>query len=453
MEKFELTKAYLKSIEEAIDRKDEKAILEHIDGVHPADVAEILDELDIERGLIILQNLDGQRASDVIIELEEDNRALFLDRLSSQEIAEQLVENLDSDDAADIVAELPEDKREEVIAKIDDVEQASDIVSLLSFEEGTAGALMGKEMIWVSAEWSVKHAVKEMRRQAEQIDQVYTVYVVDANQRLMGRLPVKKLLTTPVKTLIGDIYRDDIRVVKTATPQEEVAQIMEKYDLVVLPVIDELGRLVGRITIDDVVDVIKEEADKDYQMASGISSDVDQTDDVWQLTRARLPWLLIGMMGGMLSALVIGRYEHAIKLIPAMAFFIPLITAMAGNIGVQSSAIIVQGLANNSLALGGILPKLSKEFSVALLNGMVLSILALFASYLIFSDFNLGLTVSVSLLTVIIVAALLGTFVPLMLDKYKIDPALATGPFITTLNDIIGLFIYFMIGQLIYTYL
>jgi magnesium transporter len=451
MEKFELTRKYIKSIQKAIDRKDEKAILEKIDGLHPADVAEILDELDIDHGLVILQNMDGKRASDVIIELEDDIRALFLDRLSSQEIAEQLVENLDSDDAADVISELPEDKREEVISNIDDVEQASDIVSLLNYEEGTAGALMGKEMIWVSDDWTVKTAVKEMRRQAEQIDQVYTVYVVDANQKLLGRLPVKKLLTTPVKTRIGDVYREDIRVVKTWTAQEEVAQIMEKYDLVVLPVIDELGRLVGRITIDDVVDVIKEEAEKDYQLASGISSDVDQTDTVWQLTRARLPWLLIGMMGGMLSALVIGQYEHSIKLIPAMAFFIPLITAMAGNIGVQSSAIIVQGLANNSLELGGILPKLSKEFSVALLNGVVLSLIALMGSYFVFRDFQLGLTVSLALLTVIIVAALLGTFVPLMLDKYKIDPALATGPFITTLNDIIGLFIYFMIGQLIFT--
>ncbi len=451
MNRFELTKEFLDDLEIVITNQDEQAILEKIDNLHPADVAEILDELDIDQGLVILQYLDGPRASDVIIELEDDVRTKLLENLTAKEIADQFVENLDSDDAADVVAELPEEKREAVIAEIDDVDQASDIVSLLNYEEGTAGALMGKEMIWVSENWTVMRAVKEMRIQAEQIDHVYTVYVVDARDKLIGRLPVKQLLTTPVKTRIGDVYKSDLRVVKTWTPQEEVAQIMEKYDLVVLPVIDELGRLVGRITIDDVVDVIREEAEKDYQMASGISSDVDQSDDVWQLTKARLPWLLIGMIGGMLSALVIGKYEESIKLIPAMAFFIPLITAMAGNIGVQSSAIIVQGLANNTLELGGIMPKLFKEFTVAVINGVVLSALAMIGSYLVFSDYQIGITVSTALLTVIIVAALLGTFVPLMLDKYHIDPALATGPFITTLNDIIGLFIYFMIGQVVFT--
>lgn len=453
MNHFELTREYVDALELDIQHSNEKGILEKIDGLHAADLAEILDEIEVEDGLIVLHCLDGERASEVIIELEEDLRAKYLERLSSKEIAEQLIENLDSDDAADVVAELPEGKREEVIAELDDVEQASDIVSLLNYEEGTAGALMGKELIWVSKDWTVMRAVKEMRRQAEQIDHVYTVYVVDTNQKLVGRLPVKQLLTTPVKTRIENIFKPEVRAVKTWTSQEEVAHMMEKYDLVVLPVIDELGRLVGRITIDDVVDVIKEEADRDYQMLSGISSDVDQSDTVLDLTKARLPWLLIGMIGGMTSASVIGTFEHSIKLIPAMAFFIPMITAMGGNIGVQSSAIIVQGLANNSMQMGGMLSKLAKEFTVALVNGLALSALAFTGSYLFFGDYHLSITVCMALMTVIIVAAVLGTFVPLMLDKYKIDPALATGPFVTTLNDIIGLFIYFVVGQLVYSFL
>lgn len=450
MEQFELTRAFVNQLEAAIHQANEQQILEMMDGLHPADIAEILDELDASDGQFVLQYLDGAKASDVLIELEEDTRKKYLDQLTSREIAEQFIENLDSDDAADIVAELSEEKREEVISELEDVEQASDIVSLLNYEEGTAGALMGKELIWVNENWTVMRAVKEMRRQAEHIDQVYTVYVVNENHKLVGRLPVKRLLTTPVKTKLHDIYIPEIRQVKTYTEQEDVAKIMEKYDLVVLPVVDELGRLVGRITIDDVVDVIREEADKDYQLASGLSSFVDQTDSIWELTRARLPWLLIGLVGGMLSAAVIGGYEQAIAAIPAMAFFIPLITAMAGNIGVQSSAIIVQGLANNTLDMGGITPKLVKEFSVALLNGLVLAVLSLGLSYAIYGDIRLGLTVSISLFTVIIVAALMGTLVPLLLDRYKIDPALATGPFITTMNDIIGLFVYFIIGQLIY---
>lgn len=451
MQNFELTKEYLNELKALISSGEEKAMIELIDGVHPADIAEILDELDVHHGKVILNLLDADKASDVLIELEEEVRKEYLDSLSSKEIAEQFIENLESDDAADVMSELSEDKREEVIAEIEDVEQASDIVDLLNYEEGTAGALMAKELIWVNENWTVMQSVKEMRRQAENIDQVYTVYVVDDNEKLLGRLPVKKLLTNPVKSKIQDIYKSDIKSVRTKTPQDEVALIMEKYDLVVLPVIDELHRLVGRITIDDVVDVIKEEADKDYQMASGISSDVDQTDSVIQLTKARLPWLIIGLAGGMLSALVIGNYEDAIKIIPAMAFFIPLITAMAGNVGVQSSAIIVQGLANHTMEIGGIVPKLSKEFMVAIINGLVISFISLLVSYFFYGDYKLGITVSISLFTVIIVAALLGTLVPLLLDKYKIDPALATGPFITTMNDILGLFIYFIIGQLVFS--
>lgn len=450
---FELTKEFLEQLEVAIDATDEHKMIELVGDLHAADIAEILDEIDIEKGQLLCQYLPGDRASDVLIELEEDVREKFLEILTPREIAHQYIEHLDSDDAADIVAELPEDKREEVISSLDDVNQASDIVDLLNYQEGTAGALMGKELIWVNENWSVMRCVKEMRRQAEQMDQVYSVYVVDDNQKLIGLLPLKKLLLASTQGSISTIYNPKVRSVKTYTEDEEVALIMEKYDLVVLPVVDELNRLVGKITIDDVVDVIKEEAEKDYQLASGISSDVDQSDNVWQLTKARLPWLLIGMVGGMASAAVIGVYEDAISLIPAMAFFIPLITAMAGNIGVQSSAIIVQGLANNSLELGGIFNKLSKEFLVATVNGSVLSVLAFIASYIFYGDYHLGTSVAIALFTVIIVAALLGTFVPLVLDKYRIDPALATGPFITTLNDIIGLFIYFMIGQFVYTYL
>jgi magnesium transporter len=450
---FELTIEFIDELKEALKASDERKMIELVGDLHAADIAEVLDEIDIEDAQRLCQILPGDKASDVLIELEEDVREKFLEILSPKDIAHQYIEHLDSDDAADIIAELPEEKRELVIDNIDDAGQASDIVDLLNYQEGTAGALMGKELIWVSENWSVMRSVKEMRRQAADMDQVYSVYVVDENHKLLGLLPLKKLLLANTKATISNLYNPNVRRVKTYTEDDEVATIMEKYDLVALPVVDELNRLVGRITIDDVVDVIKEEAEKDYQLASGISSDVDQSDNVWQLTRARLPWLIIGMIGGMAAAAVIGVYEESIALIPAMAFFIPLITAMAGNIGVQSSAIIVQGLANNSLELGGILNKLRKEFVVAALNGFVLSILAFIASYLFYGDYHLGGSVAMALFTVIIVAALLGTLVPLVLDKYGIDPALATGPFITTLNDIIGLFIYFMIGQLVYSYL
>jgi len=447
---FELTKEYLHDLREAIQRKDENALIELVQDLHPADIGEIISELETGEAIVLYKVLDADRASELLMYMEEDAREEFLSSLTPREIAEQFIDNLDSDDAADMLNLLPEGQKEEVIALLEDKQQAQDIVDLLHYKEGTAGALMAKELIRVNVNWTVSHSVKEMRRQAEQIDQVYTVYVVDDSGVLLGRLQVKKLLITPLRAKIADIYDTKIRSVNVDTPQEEIAKIMEKYDLVVLPVVDELGRLLGRITIDDVVDVIMEEAEKDYNLASGISGSVESTDNVLVLTRARLPWLLIGLFGGILGARVIELYESDLQLYPEMAFFIPLIAAMGGNAGVQSSAIIVQGLANKSMGMTGIVSKLSKEFSVGLLNGLVCSALIYVYNFIFNDSQELSITVSAALLSAIIFATLFGTFVPLVLDKYRIDPALATGPFITTVNDVLGLFIYFMIGHLFY---
>ncbi|MEX2595445.1 MAG: magnesium transporter [Salibacteraceae bacterium] len=447
---FELTKEYLGDLRVAIERNDEAALIELVHDLHPADLGGILDELDTFEATVLYKVLDADRASSVLTHMDEDTRDDFLASLSSKEIARQFIDNLDSDDAADMLNLFPQAQKEEIIALIEDRQQAMDIVDLLHYEEGTAGALMAKELIKVNVNWSVSRAVKEMRKQAEAIENVYTVYVVDEEDVLVGRLPIKRMLITPLKTKIADIYDSKIRSVKVDEEQEEVASMMERYDIVALPVVDELGRLQGRITIDDVVDVIKEEAERDYALASGISGDVDSTDNVFRLTRARLPWLLIGLLGGVLGARVIELYEGDLQLYPEMAFFIPLIAAMGGNAGVQSSAIIVQGLANKSMGLSGIMPKLWKEFLVGLLNGLVCAALILTYTLVFGVSVNLSYTVSIALLSVIIIATLFGTFVPLILDRYKIDPALATGPFITTVNDVLGLFIYFLIGHLLY---
>lgn len=447
---FELTKEYLEEIREAAAANDENSLIGLFNEIHAADIAEIITELTTEEAKVVLQYLEPDRASDTITHLDEEERRDLLESYSSEEIAGNFVENLETDDAADLIQELPEERKEEVIAQIDDIDQASQIVDLLNYEEGTAGAIMGKEMVRVYDHMSVTDSILELRKQAEDIENVYTVYVTDEKERLKGRLALKKMLVAPSNAKIADVYVSDIHWVKASESTEEVASIMEKYDLVALPVVDNLHRLIGRITIDDVVDVIKEEADKDYQMASGISEDVESTDSVWLLTRARLPWLILGLIGGIFGARVIGVYEHDIQLYPEMAFFIPLVAAMGGNVGVQSSAIVVQGLANNTMGLGGMLPKLLKEFSVALLNGLACGVLVLVYN-LVFSDsLNLSYTVSLALLAVIVIAALFGTIVPLTLDKYKVDPALATGPFITTVNDIVGLFIYFLIGRMMY---
>ena len=450
---FELTKEYISELKDCLHGDLKADLLHEVNKLHPADIADISDELTAEEVALLYQCLDDEIATDVLIELEEDVRERLLRNLTPKEIAENFIDNMDSDDAADIMAELSDEKKDEVISAITDSDLASDIVDLLLYPEDSAGGLMAKELIKVRIDWTLIKCLREMRKQATDIENVYTIYVVDNQEKLIGTLSLKKLLLAPDGSTVKDLYFEDVRSVKAYEMSDQIASIMEKYDLVVLPVVDELNRLIGIITIDDIVDVIKEEADKDYQMASGISESVDSSDSVRVLTRARLPWLLVGLLGGVLGALVIGQYEDTLQIYPEMALFIPLIAAMGGNVGVQSSAIIVQGLANNSLGFSNLFQRLGKEFLVALLNGLVCSIL-IFIYTIIFKDSNeLAATVSIALVLVIIFAGLFGTFVPLMLDKYEIDPALATGPFITTMNDIVGLFIYFGIGHLMYLWL
>ena len=447
---FQLTKDFLSELETSLEANNESQVVALLEEIHAADIAEIVEELDLNHAKLLYSYLDGNTASEVLTNLDEDIRDKHVSSFTPKEIAKLFIENLESDDATDVISVLNDKKRAEVISNIEDQELAKDIVHLLGFREGTAGALMGKELVKVHESWSVKQCVVEMRKQAKDLDHIYTIYVINDKEVLLGRLSLKKLLTTASSTKIADIYSTGLKTVKTNTLSEEVASIMEKYDLVALPVIDDLGRLNGRITIDDVVDVIREEADKDYQLASGLSESVESSDNIWILTRARLPWLILGLIGGILGAKVIGVYEEQLRIAPEMAFFIPLIAAMGGNVGVQSSAIIVQGLANNSLGMEGTFIKLMKELGVALINGFVCAGL-IFAYNTVVSDTqSLSYTVSIALFIVILFAGLFGTIVPLVLNKYKIDPALATGPFITTLNDIFGLFIYFYIGRMLY---
>lgn len=444
--KFELTKEFINDIKERLEQKDFKVLKSELSQLHHVDIAALIAALGEEQGKTLFELFEDQDSAEILIELDDENREVVLEDLTSQEIAEELIENLDSDDAADIISDLSTAKKVEVLSHIEDIEHASDIVDLLSYPENTAGGLMAKELIQVNDKWSVLRCLKEMRKQAEDVDKVYTIYVVNDHNILLGTLSLKKLLLTSEKTYIKNVYNEKVISVKADFDDEEVANIMDKYDLVVLPVVDDLNRLIGRITIDDIVDVIKEEAMEDYNKASGISEQVDSSDDIIILTRARLPWLLIGLMGGIMGAQVMGIFDIQNNI--ELAFFTPLIAAMGGNVGVQSAAIIVQGLASNSLGMDTMGERLLKELGVAMLNGIICSVLIMLITFLLGYPSSIYFTVSISLMAVIIFAALFGTFVPLVLNKYKIDPALATGPFITTVNDVLGLFIYFMIGKL-----
>jgi magnesium transporter len=445
---FKISKELIQQLEQLIQSRNDVQLEILLNDLHHADIAEILDELDFDEATYIFKVLDSEKTAEILLELEDDLRENILSRLSPKEIAEELDE-LETNDAADIIAELSQEKKEEVISELQDVEHAKDIVELLRFDEDTAGGIMHKELVKVNENWNVLTCVKEMRIQAENISRVHSIYVVDDEDRLKGRLSLKDLLTTSTKTPIRDIYISKLNYVKVDTEDVEVARIMQKYDLEAIPVVDELGRLVGRITIDDIVDVIKDEADKDYQLAAGISQDVEADDSILELTKARLPWLVLALLGGFITVRVLGLFEGAMLEHGNLFFFTPLIAAMAGNVGVQSSAIIVQGLANDTLS-GSLFNRLIKEVSLSLLNGFILaSILFLGSHFLLNVEFIIGIIVTIALVSVIIIASLIGTFIPLLLDKFGIDPALATGPFITTSNDICGILIYFSIAKLI----
>ena len=445
---FKISKQLIQELEQLIQNKNDQQLEVLLNDMHHADIAEILDELDFNEATYIFKVLDSEKTAEILLELEDDLRENILSRLSPKEIAEELDE-LETNDAADIIAELSQDLKAEVISELLDVEHAKDIVDLLRYDEDTAGGIMHKELVKVNENWNVLTCVKEMRIQAENISRVHSIYVVDDEDRLKGRLSLKDLLTTSSRTPINDVYIRKLNSVKVDTEDVEVARIMQKYDLEAIPVVDELGRLVGRITIDDILDVIKEEADQDYQLAAGISQDVEADDSILDHTKARLPWLVLALLGGFVSVRVLGLFEGAMVEHGKLFFFTPLIAAMAGNVGVQSSAIIVQGLANNTLS-GSLFNRLVKEVSLSLLNGVILAIILFLGSHFLLNvEFIIGIIVTIALISVIIIASLIGTFIPLLLDKFGIDPALATGPFITTSNDICGILIYFSIAKII----
>ena len=444
---FEITSELLANITSYIEVSNDKAIVALFEEMHYADIAEILDELSFDDVVYIIKLLDSEKTSAVLMELDEDIREKTLQNLSAKEIAEE-VEELDSDDAADIIGELSEERQEAVLSKIEDEEHVKEIEELLAYDEDSAGGLMAKELVKVNENWTVLKCVREMRTQAEEVTRVHSIYVVDNNDKLKGRLSLKDLLITSTKTAISEVYIPKVDFVNVHDDLDEVSNKMRKYDLEAIPVVDNDGILLGRITIDDIVDVIKEEADKDYQLAAGLTQDVEADDSILQLTKARLPWLFLGLLGGVGAFLIMVLFENTFDENAVLFFFTPLIAAMAGNVGVQSSAIIVQGLANDDVK-GSINSRLVKEMLLAALNGVVLALFLFVFVWFYEGKINTALAISVSLIAVIIVAGLIGTFVPLFLNKRGIDPAIATGPFITTSNDIFGILIYFMIAKLI----
>lgn len=444
---FKLSTELIDQIQALVAGQNDKALHELLEDLHHADIAEILDELDSEDRTYLVLLLDSEQTSEAIMELDDDVRSDLLDTLTPQEIASE-IEEMDTDDAVDMISELDDDIQQAVIAQIEDAAHKADITEMLQYDENSAGGLMAKELIRVKETWTVAGCVREMRRQAEEVTRVHSIYVVTKENVLIGRLSLKDLLTSDAKTKIAEIYIPKVDFVYVNDTAEDVAKLMQKYDLEAIPVVDENKMLLGRVTIDDIVDFIKEEAEKDYQMAAGISQDVEADDSILQLTRARLPWLFLGLLGGVGAAAIMGGFEEVLNDHVILLLFTPLIAAMAGNVGVQSSAIIVQGLANDDVK-GSIGNRLLKEMLLAMLNGAALSVVLFFYVWISESAVDYATSISISLFVVIIVAGIIGTFIPLFLHKRGIDPAIATGPFITTSNDIFGILIYLYIAKLI----
>ena len=447
MAKFLLDKDTLELIKSLVEKRADKKLIRKLADVHYADIAEIAESLSIDDAVYLVKLLDSEKTADALAEIDEDFREKILVQLSAKEIAEE-IEELDTDDAADLIAELPEERQEKVMSEISDSEHLKDIRELLTYEENTAGALMAKELVKVQEDLSVLKCVNEMRAQAEYVTRVHSIYVVNTKNKLIGRLSLKDLLTANSRAKVKDIYIPKVDFVDVGEDVEEVAKIMSKYDLEAIPVVNNKQELLGRITIDDIVDVIKEEADKDYQLAAGISNDVEANDTIFELSKARLPWLFLGLLGGLGSVFILKDFETIMTQprVRSLFFYTPLIAAMAGNVGVQSSAIIVQGLAND-VVKGSLINRLLKEVGLSLINGFFLAVVLIIFGWIMGQELVLSLTVAGSMMGVIIVAALIGTFVPIILNKRGIDPAIATGPFITTSNDIFGIYLFFYIAQ------
>ena len=449
METFQLSEELLKKIADLILAKKNTPLKKIVKDVHFADMAEIINELNEDQGIYLIKLFDSEKTSEILTELNEDVREKILKALSVKEIADAF-EELDSDDAADILGELSEKRKEEVISEISDNNLADDLKELLSYKEDSAGGLMAKELVLANENWSITKCLKEIKKQGENVTRVHSIYVVDDKQKLIGRLSLKDLIISPAKKLIKDIYIPKVDSVNVYEDGEEVAKIMSKYDLEAIPVVNNKKKLVGRITIDDIIDFIKEEAEEDYLLAAGVQGDVEADDSIFELTKARLPWLFLGLVGGLGSVFILEGFEEVMThpSYKTLFFFTPLIAAMAGNVGVQSSAIIVQGLAND-VVKGSLVSRLLKELGLSLINGFILGFLTILFGLATNLPIELSITISLSMLCVIVVAALIGTSVPILLDKKGIDPAIATGPFITTSNDIFGIFLFFYIAKII----
>lgn len=455
---FELTDSFLAKLRTAIQKQDAAYIVAHLEKLHPPDIADIFNKLEIEEAKYVYKQLHEQIATDVLLELDDDVREEFLASLTSKEIAEQFIDNMHSDDAADVIGELPDNVQDEVLSHLEDSEQASDIVDLLNYDEHTAGGLMATELVRVHVNSDSLECVREIRRQSDDVGHIYTIYVVDDNERLVGLLSLKKLVISPTRSKVADIYESKVISVKTNTPDEEVANIMDKYNLVVLPVVDGLGRLVGRITIDDVVDVRREEETEDVQKMAAMEAldDPYMNTRFLQMIKKRAGWLILIFIGETFTATAMIYFQDDISKVVTLSLFIPLIISSGGNSGSQASTLIIRALALGEITIRDWWKIIKKELATGLTIGVILGVIG-FARVALWSYFTpvygehwllIAFTIGTALVGVVAWGTMMGSLLPLGLKRIGLDPAVSSAPLVATLVDVTGIIIYFTVAIL-----
>lgn len=453
---FTISKANLERLQELAAQQRDTELLEAVQDIHPADLAEILDQLDLKEAQYLFERLEPELAAEVVLEVPEDRRDDLLQNYTGKEIAEELIEHIDSDDAADVIAELPDEVREEVLANIEDSDQRDEITELLTYDEHTAGGLMAKELVKVRVDSSMLDCVRALREHADHIDDIYAILVVDHHNRLMGSIQLKLLITTSLRTPVRDVYDPNVISVKAHEHVEEVNRIMEKYDLIMLPVTDDRGKLLGRITIDDVVDAIREEETEDAQRMAGMEAlDYSYSNSsLWDMVKKRSGWLIVLFIGESFTATAMGFFEDQIAKAVVLALFIPLIISSGGNTGSQASTLIIRALALGDITIKEWWRIFRRELSVGLTLGGILGIIG-FVRVAIWSQFVniygphwqlVGLVVALSLVGVVLWGNLMGSLFPLVLKRFGMDPATSSAPFVATVVDVTGLVIYFSIA-------
>ncbi|MFO7783948.1 MAG: magnesium transporter [Desulfatiglandales bacterium] len=435
-----LTEEFIASIKNAIGGKDMELLSRLIDELRPADLADLIEYLDKEERMFVFDLLEPEGAGEVLVEIEPPVQGSILDRLDNQALLE-IVKELDSDDAADLVGDLPDERAHEIMGGLQD-DVSEELEKLLPYEDDTAGGLMALEFVAVRSSVTVEEAIERIREKREEVENLYYLFTMDDEDRLDGVVSLKDLVLASPETRVSEIMNPEVISVHVSMDQEDVAHTFKKYDLVSIPVVDDFKRLVGRITHDDIIDVIEDEADEDITLMAGVISSELTGESPVRISRARLPWLVAGLFGGILAAVVINQFEDSLKKMIALSFFFPVVMAMAGNTGTQAATVAVRGLATGDIGMVNIGKRLWLEMKVALLNGIICGILLGVIVGFWLSDYGLGSVVALAQVLIIVNSGFIGAAVPFAFKKMNVDPALATGPFVTTSNDIMGLFIY-----------